>query len=62
MRIARQNIAFMTVHGDLIVGMGNYEHVVEDELRTTEGTVWSRRLPYGTEGGQFVLQFDLSAV
>ena len=62
MRIAWQNIAFMTVHGDLIVGMGNYEHVVEDELRTTEGTVWSRRLalPYGTEGGQFVLQFDLS--
>ena len=32
-----------------------------DTVQGRHSTVWSRRLalPYGTEGGQFVLQFDL---
>ena len=34
-----------------------------DTVQGHHSTVWSRRLalPYGTGGGQFVLQFDLSA-
>ena len=33
-----------------------------DTVQGRYSTVWSRRLalPYGTEGGQFMLQFDLS--
>src|SRR6202161_2110705 len=33
-----------------------------DTVQGRRSTVWSRRLalPYGIEGGQFVLQFDLS--
>ena len=34
-----------------------------DAVQGHHSTVWSRplALPYGTEGGQFVLQFDLGA-
>ena len=34
-----------------------------DTVQSLHSTVWSRQLalPYGTEGGRFVLQFDLGA-